>query len=140
ESDAPEAQLGVAAIEVEPDAEVAVEADVIEALDVPPSVSDAGTTTPNVDPLEEQDPDEDSANAAEQRAVRPPADGRIQVRTSGGSFTVSIDGRRVGSLPGRNIFTVSPGRHTVVVESSDGTRFEERVTVDPGETERVRVR
>lgn len=65
--------------------------------------------------------------------------GEIQFLSPGGAHDLYIDGEKVGKLPGRNVFDVSPGRHSVRTIDTAGRRFETTVTVESGERERVNI-
>ncbi|MBX3273468.1 MAG: serine/threonine protein kinase [Sandaracinaceae bacterium] len=75
---------------------------------------------------------------ASRRAALAGGAGTVNVATSGGWAEVYLDGRRLGTTPGR--FVVPAGRHTLVVRPHGGTEVRRvPVEVAAGETARVRV-
>ncbi|MCB9531410.1 MAG: serine/threonine protein kinase [Myxococcales bacterium] len=97
----------------------------------------AAAASPDTAP---EPPSPPSADAGQATPPPPrPSTGSVRIVVSGGSHTVFIDGRRVGSLPGAGRFTVSPGRHTIRLERQGGASTSRTVDVDPGENEVVRI-
>ncbi len=90
--------------------------------------------------VEQPDRPEETVEPVE-RPVERATTGTIRVLvTSGGRQTVYVDGRQVGTLPGRSSFTVDAGRRSVRVVGANGEEFTDTVTVTGGETSMVRVR
>jgi serine/threonine protein kinase len=83
---------------------------------------------------------------AEAQAV-PPTEPRaeaepavLQISTQPWSH-VRVDGKRVGRTKiGGARFTLAPGRHKVVLEAEDGTRYKKTVRLKSGQTERLCVK
>ncbi|MEZ4338915.1 MAG: serine/threonine-protein kinase [Sandaracinaceae bacterium] len=92
---------------------------------------------PAPEPVVTSPPEAEPAPRA-RRAPAPSGRGTVSVATAGGWAEVYLDGRRLGTTPGR--FTVPAGRHTLVLRPHGGTRVR-RVPVDvpAGGTRRVRV-
>ena len=124
-----------------PDAGQAVQPDTGGAalVETTPDVGEAEVEA-SADAAEAREPDTGAQEPQRDDRPREPRSGTIQVVSPGGSGTIYIDNRRVGSYPGRNRFEVDAGSHTVRVVSSDGSEFSERVRVGGGDTERVRPR
>ncbi len=119
----------------------AQDADASELAVAEPDIAEEPNEEPDEEPNEEPDeesneePDEESNEEPEQRR---PRSGTIQVVSPGGRGTVYIDGRRVGSYPGNMRFTVDAGSHRVRVVTDDGEEFSRSVSVDGGDSVRVR--
>lgn len=83
-------------------------------------------------------PEEAASDAVPDRPRTEPGTLRITF-SSGGAHDIFIDGRAVGSYPGRTRFEVPAGTRTVRVVSSGGSEHSETVEVRGGRTVMVRV-